>query len=615
MEEIYSEMVSINGLLIEEKRKFYIPDFQREFVWGREEAEELINDFAADTENFSTALDKLQGYLLGNIVLIEEDHKQYLVVDGQQRITTLTLLFKALHEKTKKLLDEDMGKERDKLLKKMGQLNLAYEILDEEDNFNGLRLSHSVNLSFGNHYKKIIRTSESDVEDITSESNVLSTISDSNIDEVYLTLLEKIEELDKKQIFNFIAYLKSKVKLILTKSSSEGKAFQLFEVLNDRGRSLEPMDLIKNNFLKKLNFEGFKKEEIDSFNESWKNFVNNLYISKKNKIASSTFMKHFVVCNYYVNLKQDKLFDYFKENEIFTGTEILSLAEKLEKSAKMYTDIQTNPFNNTFLSNNKSLYAIFNILRIKQLHPILMAFYEADKDNKEKISDLLSRYGASIVFSFQQTNAIEKELPLIMKEVSKGKTFDERYSNAEKAVMRLITSNIEVLKNTMATKNLVNSNGNALGKATDILKYIELCVMSNNLVTRPNKKLTLEHILATNTAITNFSDYGFSDEKDFIESLNKIGNLTLLYNDENSAASNKDIEFKKSIYESSDCKITKLISVELSTPIKNGKETMKINKLNKYRSPEKIGEKWTKKNIESRSEKIATLLKDFLMQT
>ncbi|GMC01025.1 DUF262 domain-containing protein [Enterococcus thailandicus] len=602
MEEIKSGMLSVNNLFVDERKIFHIPDFQREFVWGKEEAEELINDFLSDTEDLSLPFDELQGYLLGNIVLIE-DSKQYLVVDGQQRITTLTLLFKALHEKTKKILEETEGEERDKWLTRMGQLNFAYEVLDEEDNFKGLRVIHSDSLAFGKYYRNIIRN---------IEKTDIDTSSDNNISVVYETILEKLEDLTEKQIYKFIPYLKNKVKLIVTTSSSEGKAFQLFEVLNDRGRSLEPMDLIKNNFLKKLNLDGYNKEEIESFNENWKNFLGNLSVSKKRKISSSTFMKHFLICDYAVNLKQDKLFDYFKNDEVFSSSRIKSLATDLARKSKIYTSIQKDPLTNEFLKNDKNLYIIFKILRIKQLHPILMAFYEADEEIKKEVTSLLARYGASVVFSFQQTNMIEKELPVIMKEINKGKNYEDKLNIVDKEISKRILLSMELLENTIKSKNFINSNGKPLTKSMDILRFIELYYISNNLVINPNKNLSLEHILATKTHIENFNDYGFVDSNDLGKSLNKIGNLALLYNDENASAGNQDIKDKKIIYQTSDYKLTRLITEELKTPIKNGKETEKIDILNKYLRMDSNNDKWTKEDIDLRSEKIAIFLKKIL---
>lgn len=64
---------------------------------------------------------------------------------------------------------------------------------------------------------------------------------------------------------------------------SKAKAFQLFEILNDRGRSLEPLDLIKNH-LKILNTEGKPNLQVEVFTQNWKSFMDNLQISPKNEL-------------------------------------------------------------------------------------------------------------------------------------------------------------------------------------------------------------------------------------------------------------------------------------------------------------------------------------------
>lgn len=107
MAKITSEMQPLSQILVRSSDQFIIPDFQRAFVWTDEEANNLINDFMADTDNFTVDIDSLPGYLLGNIVLIKNNSDNSAdVVDGQQRLTTLTLLFKAVFIALEKLQHE-----------------------------------------------------------------------------------------------------------------------------------------------------------------------------------------------------------------------------------------------------------------------------------------------------------------------------------------------------------------------------------------------------------------------------------------------------------------------------------------------------------------------------
>ena len=108
MAGITSELKSLKDLL-DNDHQFRIPDFQRDFVWTQKEINVLFDDFREDTRehgiDFKIPKKDLQGYLLGNIVLVSNADNTALfdVIDGQQRLITLTLLFHALWEKINKL--------------------------------------------------------------------------------------------------------------------------------------------------------------------------------------------------------------------------------------------------------------------------------------------------------------------------------------------------------------------------------------------------------------------------------------------------------------------------------------------------------------------------------
>ena len=81
-------------LLGEEDTIFIVPDYQRPYSWGQDECEQLWTDIVnvfGDGEN-------IDEYFLGSIVTYKNDQKLLEIIDGQQRITTLTLLFRAFYE-------------------------------------------------------------------------------------------------------------------------------------------------------------------------------------------------------------------------------------------------------------------------------------------------------------------------------------------------------------------------------------------------------------------------------------------------------------------------------------------------------------------------------------
>ena len=604
MDEISSKMSSLSQLLLETSDTFHVPEFQRSFVWTKEQAIDLFNDLVEDTDEFSKDIEDLQGYLLGNIVLIENSNRNYLVIDGQQRLTSLTLLFKALYQRISDIINEADGRERDKWLQRIGQISRGYQILNDEDEFKGLRITHDEGLPFGQYYRDLIK-------DRSDENDVKLTDSDENIKEVYECFSEKLNELDDAKISKFIGYIKNKVKLIVTIAPSEGKAFQLFEVLNDRGRSLEPMDLVKNTFLKKIRQSGYNDDDIKIINSKWKGFIENLQLTPKKKISSSVFMKHFIANEFAENKKQDELFDFFKKRDTLnSGNEILKLINKLNKYSEIYASIEKNDQDNLFLKNNTNMHLLFKVLNVKQFHPILMSFYDAEKEIKEEVVDLCVKYGASIIYSSTQTNTIEKESINILKMIKESKDFYEKKNILKSQFNSLVSNYSEKLFNNINKTNFVNSSGKANNKAKGILSFIELKFNNNLDIVKPVKRITVEHILARKTKITNYEDYGFINEDDFIRHLNRIGNLTLLYHDENTSAGINNFSDKKALYESSNFIITNTIIKPMETPIKNGVETHRVNLINEYQPQYLNTEIWNKEKIENRSSNIANLLVD-----
>ena len=193
-------MKPLDDILIEETQKYIIPDFQRDFVWGKEEIIQLFDDFVEDTSNFSVQTRELEGYLLGNIVLIQEDDENSLIViDGQQRLTTLTLLFKALNDVIKSKIKEGQIK----WLDHSGGLVKAYKTINNFGEVEGLKIQHDPSLSFGEFYKALIHEENKEIR----ENRSLLTNADSNIADIYDYCYESLANFTDNQLLIFIPYL------------------------------------------------------------------------------------------------------------------------------------------------------------------------------------------------------------------------------------------------------------------------------------------------------------------------------------------------------------------------------------------------------------------------
>ncbi len=609
---ISSELLNIKSFLTEDLYKFLIPDFQRDFVWGQEEVQQLLDDLSEDTNGFTLKEDDLEGYLLGNIVLIKPTNSErYLVVDGQQRLTTTTLICKSLEEIVEaKITASQNSKEIKKWQMKLNDIVQSYAILDNDDEIKDCKLIHDPTLNFGKVYKNILYNKEYEVK----------LESDLKIEEVYMTAKDYLEALNDDQLKNFISYFKSRVYFIVTVSTSYNKAFQLFEVLNDRGKSLEPLDLVKNLFLKTISRDSKPKDDVEEFNNNWNEFISNLQINPKKKISSSTFLKHYIIGKYAENIKKDFVYDYFETKKL-TTTEIFELVKELKTVSKIYAEIEKGNYK-VFLDDH-NMFIIFKLFNIKQLHSLLIPFYKAEQKMKEQVLDLGVRLGASVLFTFTQMNFIESNLPSILGKyyegIRNGHSDEIAYSYLDAEAKKIILSKSTDIKQILPLRKLENASGDLSNKASVILKYIELYFHGNSAVIVPTKKqkITVEHILSKEIIFDkDISDAGFDEVEDFNNNKNLIGNLTLLYNNENSSVGNKKFKDKIRLYSNQDFIMTQRIAKDLVSTTKGGKNASLVSLVNekesKY-SPNENGH-FDRDCIKNRSSKIADLIYDLVNQ-
>lgn len=644
-EQINSKMSTLSSLFSNSKKFYEIPEFQREFVWTDVEVQQLFLDFAEDSGNYQIDTSRLSGYLLGNIVLIKDsnDDNKYSVVDGQQRLTTISLIYKAIQLKGMEILSDPNVREKNIDLTEVSDMIStalkSYSLVDDFGQFRSFRILHNSQYTFGTIYKDILHYSikankgdknkdENTQHVDTIELKPNSTKSDQNILDVWDEINDQLESFSYTDLIRFRHYLDSRVYLIKTTAPSESKAFQLFEVLNDRGKSLEPLDLIKNLFLKRLDQDGMNDDGKYDFNQSWSRFLNNLQSPKK-KISSSTFMKQFILMKYGKNLNKDELFDFFnkkqlrnnsndhvEKNEGFDlhGEDIKIFVHELENKSSFYSEIEKHPDSNDFVGKNETLkeymFILFKLFKIKQFHPLIMLYYSATDNDKEQILNSALRLGLSTIYSFQQTNAIESKLPTIIKRYYDSKK-DEQTEQIINVMGKLSDDYVPILRATLQNRDLKNQ------KAKALLRFIEIYVNHNTSAMndpRGNNHIELEHILPQDTSRRSQEEkesLGFSEDDDIRQVLNRIGNLTLLTKSENSSIS--DQIFKKKIvsYQNSGFKVTKSIVSNIPAPSQSGigkRQTDIVNYYEKNYVLLRHPDAWGKDMIEERTNDIIDLI-------
>ncbi len=606
---------SVSELLLSGNTVFRIPDFQRDFVWSENEIKDLINDFDEDSRNFEQETDELSGYLLGNIVLIGQG-KNYEVIDGQQRLTTLTIIFKALQAYAKNKADDSSAKYQEKWRSYSSNLSKGYSLTSDLGDYKGLKISHDSSLSFGDYYRRLM-------EDDLESDYIPDKETDKNIQSIYDYVTEYFdsEEMSEEKMIRFINYLTENVFLIMTTAPNESKAFQLFEVLNDRGRSLEPLDLIKNMFLKIITKNDKNNTQKKEFLQHWSKFSENLEYpmtkdKRRSKLSSSSFLSSYILAFEGENVRKNDLFEYFKKkHDQLSSKDLIDFAKNVNKVSEVYSRLSMKEFGSYLRDSHKEMTILYDILGNEQSKAMLMPFYFVDNEDKWKILDATTRFVASILFSFTQANQIEAFIPKMIQQYKNDPNIDKLVSFINKEVAKYAAD----IRDSLPARRLENKNGTVSKKTTTIYRFLEgyYCNRMDAITPQTGKRFSIEHIMSRKLTVYDYSVMGFKDEEEFEQYLNRIGNLSLIYTTDNSSLGNKPFSEKSPHYKEVDFFLTKKLSTQLSTSVSNGKDTKLINQINKSISTPKLTSKqqfFTKSMIDKRSAEISHFLADILIQ-
>lgn len=237
--------------------KFVIPKYQREYSWGKDNWNALIDDLLEDDG----------GHFIGSLIGINRNSNSLKpdleIVDGQQRLSTISLMFAAIYSVLK---DKDEVLENDDLRTDFN--NLKYRIV-QKSRSGEVKIEMSSQNSNSDDYKSILAD---ELNLSTYSGNGVKNRGNRIIARAFHFFKDTFSEYSLKELMEFYQKLNNIV-LVKIEVDSNSDAFMLFESLNNRGVPLSAVDLIKNKMLSKLESQG---KTIDETYELWKRIINNL---------------------------------------------------------------------------------------------------------------------------------------------------------------------------------------------------------------------------------------------------------------------------------------------------------------------------------------------------
>ncbi len=367
---------------------FKIPRFQRPYSWELDEVESFWNDITSEADN---------NYFIGSMVVYQTKRPYFGIVDGQQRLTTITLLLSAIRNGFIRLGEENLAKGVHKYVEKANIDNEDEFVIKAETSFPYLQ-SHiqsydgfGVKCEVGSEEKKLEVAFNLLNEKL--EQWIPSLNESDNVQQSLFTNHESDPVVALKDLRDRVLSLK----LVFIQLDSEEDAYLIFETLNARGRDLTTADLIKNLILKKLKTNS---ATLDSAKESWNQLVKQFDDASDSSILD-TFLLHFWLSKFgYITDKK-----LFSEVKRFIGNEhekAQELVLDLSDSAALYSKI-VDPRSFNWPKEQIEIQTSLSLLRVfkvKQQSAMVLSLLRAFAQGKIKLKMLKKSLKKIVCFHY-----------------------------------------------------------------------------------------------------------------------------------------------------------------------------------------------------------------------
>lgn len=519
---------------------YQIPRFQRDYSWTSEEWEDLWSDILGTIQEGGEP-----AHYMGYLVLQSQDEKCFDVIDGQQRLTTLSLIVLAILKNLDRLVGEGRNPEQNK--QRLEQIRNTYigyldpvTLLTRSKltlNRNNDRYFQTYLVPLGHLPVRGFRASEHGLRKAFEwfEKRVRDYAKKQDGDEG-VVLASLVETMSDRLFFTVINV------------TDELNAYKVFETLNARGVRLSSTDLLKNYLFSVLHRQNEHPNEMNVLEDRWESMVT--------RLGSESFpdflRSHWNSRNTFV--RQSDLFKTIR-NKVSDRAEVFELLRGMEEDMDTYLAL-TNPEASHWDVTQRSYAKLLQMFRVRQPFPLVMAVNRALP--KEQFIAVL-RACVMIAFRYNvignlPTNEQERGYYAAAQKINQGGA-----GSATQVIesLREIYPGDEAFKATFAEKVIRTTDS----RNNRIVRYI-LCEIERQHGGHDydfeSDTFNIEHVLPQNPE--NGWDQ-FSDEE--VESMvYRIGNMTLLGKGSNKDIANATYAIKRPVLQASAFELTQKLAEE-----------------------------------------------------
>lgn len=579
MEEPFKPLsLSIRELFGNADSLYKIPQYQRPYKWEDEQIDELWEDIYEAFQNEES------NYFLGSIITAkprDDEKSAYVdVVDGQQRLTTLMILFCVVRDLYPDInagnsdpfaVGIDTIQTSIALFGKSNRLKLFTHGQHQSD-FEELILKGNTAV-LKKPYKYMIQSDEEPKYKFINTSCIFR---------------DKLKELGKDGSEGFINYLFNQVKIIRIDCKNREFAIKLFQVLNARGMDLTAADLIKSFLLEKL-YNKYKDDNDTSklkegqFISDWREMEQSV------KACDISLNDLFILYEYHLLGQNPKKSLYDELQDAFGDKDPNSVISDIKKFANTY-------FKEICENADKILFSFWYIRWNMYWKSILVTAIHMQYPDYEKLKTQLRRFYYLYWIAGKTLSQIKQTSFNLIKWVKENKPISEIEDELNK---KLKDDGIE----SIAIRNLTSEHITTEPWIKPLLLIMEYNVTDNSKLALVdlNKDLHLEHILPVK--YKKYSEWSHITDDIATKWLNSAGNITLLGGAKNIEASNNPFNVKMEIYKGKgkyEEKNDKITAFLITQSIVNDYET------NRYQG------KWTLESMNDRWKWFFTEVKEIL---
>ena len=521
-------------------RYFHVPRFQRPYSWE----DENISDFWEDI-----ITNQSDDYFIGSMVVYKKKKQHYALVDGQQRITTITIMLCVLRDYFDELGFKDLAEGIHQLIERKDRNNIAQYVLKtetsfpyfqeqiqkygEDAEFDGQFLKEELNLKNAHvRFQKLIGSAIESIENDT-------------------TIPEEKKLKTKKSKLIELREAVSNLNLIFITLDNEDDAYLIFETLNTRGKDLALTDLVKNHFSKHIKSTG----EVDHAKIKWEKILETIR-SSSIEISTDTFIYHYWASRYEA-IPQKKLFRKLKK-EITKQTAKKHL-NRLVKDSHLYRSLHevTYQWKKNEVAITKSLTA-FQLFKLAQPTPAVLSLiraYRSDIIKNAKLRDTLRaiekfHFIFTAITSSRSSGGISAMYSSFARKLFNAKDSGTAADEIKVLVGKLRSKIPSLDEFTVAFKEVNFTNSNT--KQKKLVQYILRSFSEHHKYKYPSDydELTVEHLHAQ----------ADGDEEWTVEVIGSLGNMILLDEEMNGKLSTKDFPKKKKLLKDKGYTVPKFIA-------------------------------------------------------